>query len=314
MNIDRTEMETLIENLESSDPEIQELAAIQLGIFGKGNNKLVENYLLQALDNSRDKYVKKSLICALGKIKSQRAVPALKQLLENDNFDVRWVAAEALEEIADRDSIPALINCLEKENRSQIKESILRTLGKFNTKEILLALSQAVTSTKEQTMKESNLAEQKFTIPILKNNLPQPIINLTKWLETKIPDPGWQPRGYFFPNYSNKLAYRSCIDLILFCNKIDLQDLNSSVILTVLVEQQEEETRDITVLIEPLNQKYLPPNLKMIILDSENNSVTQAKSMYDNPSVKFEFQAEQKDYFGFKLIASNFSYQRNFIV
>ena len=139
------------------------------------------------------------------------------------------------------------------------------------------------------------------------------VINLGRWLKNNIFEGDWLSRESFFTP-PTQLAYRSYSTLIQRCKLIELKQSNSSLILSVSLEEKDDLTFDVTIEIEPLSRNYLPPNLKMIVLDSEESSVMEAVSKYENKRIKFKFKGEEKDRFSFKLLDGDFCFQENFVL
>ena len=65
--------------------------------------KMITSELIKMLNHS-DNNVREGSVEALGIICSETAIPALIKLLEESNSDLRWIAAEALDNIADKHS------------------------------------------------------------------------------------------------------------------------------------------------------------------------------------------------------------------
>ena len=65
--------------------------------------KMITSELIKMLNHS-DNNVREESVEALGIICSETAIPALIKLLEESNSDLRWIAAEALDNIADKHS------------------------------------------------------------------------------------------------------------------------------------------------------------------------------------------------------------------
>jgi HEAT repeat protein len=85
------------------------------------------------LQNVQSQHVeqRERVIAALGTLKVQQAVPQIIKVLENPDFNRRYVAAWALGEIGHPDGIPALIRALDDEVQ-QVRRYATRSLIKFN--------------------------------------------------------------------------------------------------------------------------------------------------------------------------------------
>ena len=96
----------LIVDLGDPSPTIRERARDTLVFFGKP----AERPLMQALVNSTEAG-RGQAAKALGEIGDLAATPALVNALEDDKFDVRWLAARALVMLG-RDALPVLLRAL----------------------------------------------------------------------------------------------------------------------------------------------------------------------------------------------------------
>ena len=139
------------------------------------------------------------------------------------------------------------------------------------------------------------------------------VINLGRWLKNNIVEGDWLSRESFFTP-PTQLAYRSYSTLIQRCKLIELKQSNCELILSISLEKKGDLIFDINIELEPLSRNYLPPNLKIIVLDSEESSVMEAVSKYENKSIKFKFKGEEKDRFSFKLLDGDFCFQENFVL
>jgi HEAT repeat protein/DNA polymerase III delta prime subunit len=98
--------------------------------------------LLKLVEDS-DYNVRKIAAEALGEIGSDRAIPALLKLVEDSNYSVRCFAANALGEIGSERTIPALLKLVEDSNYS-VRRRTVEALGKIGSERTIPALLKLV--------------------------------------------------------------------------------------------------------------------------------------------------------------------------
>jgi HEAT repeat protein len=98
--------------------------------------------LLKALEN-QDYQVRWSAVDALGKFGSEAAIPALLKALENDDPGVPWRAVRALGMLNNEVAIPALLKALEHQD-NLVGSSAVEALGKLGSEAATSALCKAL--------------------------------------------------------------------------------------------------------------------------------------------------------------------------
>ncbi|MEQ8974202.1 MAG: HEAT repeat domain-containing protein [Coleofasciculus sp. C1-SOL-03] len=98
--------------------------------------------LLKLVEDS-DYNVRKIAAEALGEIGSDRAIPALLKLVEDSNYSVRCFAAYALGKIGSERTIPALLKLVEDSNYS-VRRRTVEALGKIGSERTISALLKLV--------------------------------------------------------------------------------------------------------------------------------------------------------------------------
>lgn len=85
--------------LRRPEPEAREDGASVLSALGRDDG--VVDKLLEGLNSETDVTARDSLICALGRLKSRKAIPALAAIVRDENADgdTRWTAVESLGQI-----------------------------------------------------------------------------------------------------------------------------------------------------------------------------------------------------------------------
>ncbi len=149
------DLNNLIANLQSTDPKIREKTIFSLAEFDSEN---IIDILLNQLNDPVSE-VQKAVVCVLGETKSEKTIPPLISFLENDNYELRWEAAQALAEMKPSPEIIAhLIVQLEKETVGNVKVSIIRALGTLapNSQVIIKPLLQCLNDKNKAVQLEAN--------------------------------------------------------------------------------------------------------------------------------------------------------------
>jgi HEAT repeat protein len=89
--VDASKIDTLIKQLSDKDGQVREKARLTLVDIGKE-----ATLPLTALLTAKEQQTRWEAAKALGAIADPAAIPALINILEDDIFDVRWLASEAL--------------------------------------------------------------------------------------------------------------------------------------------------------------------------------------------------------------------------
>ncbi len=140
----------------------------------------------------------------------------------------------------------------------------------------------------------------------------QPLVNLSRWLESNIFEPNWLAIESVLSGSNPQFAFR--FELVRRCKKILFSGQKKPIFLIVSL-QDKNETIDIFVEIcQTAPDTYLPPNLEIILLDSEDEKVMEARSKSENKKIQFEFSGEKGDRFSIKLVKNNVIIREDFIV
>ena len=132
------DINNILQALESSDPDIRELALDNLGTLKPDNAfNIILPYLLE-----QDIEVRSAAACNLGEIGDSKAIPYLIEIAKNDSSEK--VRAEALSALGDyRDT--AILNCLIEEvyrpkNSRLPRQIVARQLQHYDTEKSVNAL------------------------------------------------------------------------------------------------------------------------------------------------------------------------------
>ncbi len=105
-------------------------SVVVAAIAGLGNSALEQDLtMLMSLCTSADWEVVKAAARALASFGAHRATAALLGLLAHERWDVRWTAAEVLEQRADATALPSLRRSLEHEDDRLVREVLTRALA-----------------------------------------------------------------------------------------------------------------------------------------------------------------------------------------
>ncbi|MEM2908722.1 MAG: HEAT repeat domain-containing protein, partial [Candidatus Bilamarchaeaceae archaeon] len=131
--IDRLRVKWYVHQLKDKEGKVRERAAKALGKIGVNEEQLKE--ITRMFEEGKTWEERNGAAIALGKIGDARAVPALIDALKDKNEDVRYGAAWALGEIAEKGgdcsaAVPALIDALKDEKRD-VREGAAEALGKI---------------------------------------------------------------------------------------------------------------------------------------------------------------------------------------
>ena len=111
--LDNKEILELIENL--GDKDAHQRRTARKDLVAKGD--IVIDYLEQLLDHSKHIY-RWEAIKTLEELKNPKSIPIFIKSLENDELDIRWIAAEGLIKIGFDSVIPLLEEIIKRTKHS----------------------------------------------------------------------------------------------------------------------------------------------------------------------------------------------------
>ncbi|MEH1944167.1 MAG: DUF1822 family protein [Nostoc sp.] len=147
----------------------------------------------------------------------------------------------------------------------------------------------------------------------------QELVKLKQWLEN-IFEAGWQEIETLLGTKSVNPAWSLRSETGAFLSRGKLIDLGKvlrerAVVLVVSLPPNNEQEMDIIVEVHPTSgQDYLPPNLHLIVLDSEGASVMEAQTRSNNKNIQLEFSCEVGERFSIKLVLGDISITENFAI
>jgi HEAT repeat protein len=130
------EIEELIKKLYSKDGIQRKIARYDLVKIGKPAIKYLSDLLNEPKDKEQKEYVRWETIKTLSQITDSESIPVLIKALENDDFDVRWMAAEGLINIGEKSIKPLLKTLVRKSNSIYLLEGTHHVLKELQFKNI----------------------------------------------------------------------------------------------------------------------------------------------------------------------------------
>jgi hypothetical protein len=147
----------------------------------------------------------------------------------------------------------------------------------------------------------------------------QDLVKLKQWLEN-IFENDWEEIETLLGTQAVNPAWSLRSEAGVFISRGKLIDLGNflkeqAVVLVVSLPPNNEQEMDIIVEVHPTDgQHYLPPNLHLIVLDSEGASVMEAQTRSSNKNIQLEFSCEVGERFSVKLVLGDISITENFAI
>lgn len=120
---------------------------------------------LRELLKDEDPDIRESATIVLGRIGDSSIIPEVKEGLMDADRDVRLATATALGEIGDKSCVSLLINVLKEEKDKRICEAIITTLGKIGDESAIPALKEKANDSDQSVQNASIHALEKLGIP-----------------------------------------------------------------------------------------------------------------------------------------------------
>ena len=145
-------------------------------------------------------------------------------------------------------------------------------------------------------------------------------VNLSQWFEN-IFESGWQQIETLLGTQPTNLALslRSTPEAGVLRGKlIDLgmiQHQDQAVVLVVALTPLHEQEMDISVEVHPKSgQTYLPPNLRLMVLDNLGDAVMEAIARSANSNIQLQFSGSPGERFSVKVALGDVSVSENFVI
>ena len=130
------EIEELIKKFYSKDGIQRKKARYDLVKIGKPAIKYLSDLLIEPKDKDPKEYIRWEAIKTLSQITDAESIPVLIKALENDDFDVRWMAAEGLINIGEKSIKPLLKALVRKSNSIFLLEGAHHVLKDLQFKKV----------------------------------------------------------------------------------------------------------------------------------------------------------------------------------
>lgn len=124
--------------------------------MGEAKETQYEDILITLLDKDLPYLLKKSTIYALGRLRSQKALPELLKLLHHSNPHLRTRAVEAIGNIGLPEGIAGIKDALQDDNR-WVRRMAALTLGKLGERRVIPALRECLETTQDKELKKNIL-------------------------------------------------------------------------------------------------------------------------------------------------------------
>ena len=143
----------------------------------------------------------------------------------------------------------------------------------------------------------------------------RPLVNLSQWFDNVF-SASWQAVKALVDTEPTELAFSfRNTPIVGRCKAIELGALGKAVVVIVTISQQSEQNLEISVEVQPpKGQTYLPPNLQLMVLDEEGETVIDTRSRSDNKTIQLEFGGEPGDRFSVKVALGDVSVTEDFII
>ncbi|NEQ65477.1 MAG: DUF1822 family protein [Symploca sp. SIO2D2] len=145
----------------------------------------------------------------------------------------------------------------------------------------------------------------------------QPVVKLSQWFE-EVVEAVWQTLEAILTTEPTEpaLSFRDATGVsVERCKQIELEEYNQSVVMVITLIQVSEPEIDIMVGVYPKpEQIYLPPNLQVMLLDEEENTIMNIQGQRENKNMQLEFSGEPGDCFSIKVVVDEFSVTEDFII
>ncbi len=139
------------------------------------------------------------------------------------------------------------------------------------------------------------------------------IVALSRWIEGVFED-SWQALETLFAAPHPEFAFRLKHQSVKRAKSLNFEHSPSSIALTVALDTTNTPKIELLVGLYPLERTYLPPRLKLVLLDEEEKVVMEAETRHENQNVQFEFRGETGDRFSVRVELGEDSIVESFVI
>lgn len=140
-----------------------------------------------------------------------------------------------------------------------------------------------------------------------------PITALSRWLDGVF-ESGWQAVETLFETHHPAFAFRLQNHSVRRAKRLTFESPPSAIALTVALDTTQTPKIELLVGLYPIAQAYLPPRLKLFLLDEEGKVVMEAETRHENQNVRFEFRGETGDRFTVRVVLDDDRITENFVI
>jgi Protein of unknown function (DUF1822) len=140
------------------------------------------------------------------------------------------------------------------------------------------------------------------------------LVNLRQWLPG-IFNPDWQPAELVLASNFRSSTTNLSTNLMPSMSRAKVIDVGTPVVLVLELTPTDSEVFDIRLRVYPGgNSIYLPPNLKLIILDKTGNACMEAQAKNLNDWIQLEFSCQHEEKFSVRMTLGETSITEQFPV
>ncbi|HAC64312.1 MAG TPA: hypothetical protein DCF68_12420 [Cyanothece sp. UBA12306] len=194
-----------------------------------------------------------------------------------------------------------VLDDLDEEEMAQVEELIQSSPAMREQIRQSLELMGMVTNSVEPVSPPMELKDKITSVFPEDKNIPRQktIINLDNWFQDLF-ETGWQMATELLETPTVTPAFRN--SGVAGAKLITIGSNNQPIILIVRVKNTTPLDRDVEIeILSELQQEYLPSELQLMLLDSDENIVMEATTRQENRNLKFEFAGTSGETFSVKL-------------
>ncbi|MGC9505784.1 DUF1822 family protein [Baaleninema sp.] len=151
----------------------------------------------------------------------------------------------------------------------------------------------------------------RVTVPVASPLVIPPQTVLSRWLDGVF-ESGWQALETLFETPHAELAFRLQHQTVKRAKRLTVG--STAIALTVALDTTQTPKIELLLALYPIEASYLPPHLKLLLLDEEDKAVMEAETRQDNHNVQFEFRGETGDRFSVRLVLDDESITESFAI
>lgn len=207
-----------------------------------------------------------------------------------------------------------VLDDLDDEEMAQVEELIKSSPAMREHIRQSLELMGMLTNSVEQVSPPMELKDKIKSVFQQEKNIPKQknIINLDNWFQDLF-EAGWQIATDLLETPTVTPAFRN--SGVAGGKLITIGSDHKPIILIVRVKNTTPSDRDVEIeILSELQQEYLPSDLQLMLLDSDEDIVMEATTRQQSKNLKFEFTGTSGETFSVKLKLFDDNFQEIFIL